>query len=143
MARVKLDVTNYIDWGTGEMPQETLDLFTEGTSVTYDLEDGWTNDFGNTLLEFVGTRSDLVKVITRWSPDDCEESEEERQIAIDDIDDEKSLSKDEALVALLAAVRDWYDNRIFIADECDAKEFDLGFACDEYARVLRENGETW
>lgn len=83
MARIKLDTMNYIDWDTGELPQETLDIWIEGLAVTYDLENGWTNDFGHPLLEFVGPRADLEILCDRY-----EEDKELLHALLDDIADE-------------------------------------------------------
>lgn len=89
MARVLLDVTNYLDWD-----QETLvflsgqeEWLTAGLNVTYSVDTGFANVFGNPHLEFVGSREDLVELINRWAPGDDEGAVEERKIAIGDIEE--------------------------------------------------------
>lgn len=85
MARVMLAMDSYQEVNADDeyfVPDEVMHKLIDGLDVTYNLDTGWANVFGESHLEFVGSRMQLVALIDRY-----EEDEELRPELYDDIED--------------------------------------------------------
>jgi hypothetical protein len=65
MAAITLDMLNYLN-DAWEVDPNVLCELTDGLDVTFDANAVWGEHGGGQMLEFTGSREDLVTLITRY-----------------------------------------------------------------------------